>query len=143
MENSMTLPANNMPIEEAKTGLKVKEKKDTVAKLWSKLVKTGVAIEKTKMQATPFMLKVASFAMPELAPVLEPLSKFFKTGTGKKWMEKMTKNYDAMGDALTGNTQPFKDNVKETIGLLNSEEGEKYIKESMDMVNEVKKGMTK
>ncbi len=120
-------------------GVVVKEDKKTAAKIWGKAVDTGVAIEKTKIKATPAMLKIVCLAAPELAPILLPLSKFMKSKSGQKWIEKSQKNYDAMGEALKGNTQPMKDNIEDNINFLNSEEGTEYAKDAIELA----KGMSK
>lgn len=114
--------------------LVVKEDKKKVAKIWKKVVNMGTTVEKAKIKTTPFMLKVASVFVPELAPILLPLSKFMKSKSGKKWMEGTTKGIDAAGDLLTGKTEEAKAKINENIDFLNSEEGTEYLNDVKNTV---------
>ena len=122
--------------------LVVKEKKNTVAKIWNKIVGARVKYQKTSLKMAPLTLKVVSIIEPEAAPVLEPLSKFLKTKEGKKFTEVMSNNYDAMGNLLTGKVDEAKNQFKNNISNISSEEGLKSISGMKDTIDEIK-GMTK
>ena len=127
---------------EETNSLVVKEKKNTVAKIWNKIVGTHVKYQKTSLKMAPLTLKVVSIIEPEAAPVLKPLSKFLKTKEGKKFTEVMSNNYDAMGNLLTGKVDEAKNQFKNNISNINSEEGLKSISGMKDTIDEIK-GMTK
>ena len=127
---------------EETNSLVVKEKKNTVAKIWNKIVGAHVKYQKTSLKMAPLTLKVVSIIEPEAAPVLKPLSKFLKTKGGKKFTEVMSNSYDAMGNLLTGKVDEAKNQFKNNISNISSEEGLKSISGMKDTIDEIK-GMTK
>lgn len=135
MEDAMVLKS---PVEEEKNSIVVKEKKGTVAKLWKGAVKTGVSIEKLKLKAAPFVLKVVSIFAPECAPVCLAIEKFLKSDAGKKYMEVADRNFDALESGLTGDFEGAKNHIEENLDSLSGGEGETLINGIKDTVDEVK-----
>ena len=113
----------------------VKEDRETLKKIWDNIVRSGVAIQQAKIKNAPATLKIASVFAPEAAPILTSLSSFLKTDTGKSLTEISVKNYDIIGDILTGNKTEAKQKFNENLKILSGDEALKMIKETSEYVN--------
>ena len=115
----------------------VKEEKSVLSKIWEKLVNLGVAIQEVNVDLTKTRIKVLSVFCPELKPILLPVEEFYKSDSGKKYLEGRKQGFRLAGNILKGETDEAKKQCQEMVESISSESGEKMIDDINGMVKDI------
>lgn len=137
MEEGISLNQKNNSIN----SVTVKEDKKLLAKIWDKMVDLGVSVQETKINMRPTQIKILSVFCPELKPIVEPVTRFYESDSGKKYLEGQKEGIRIAGNVLKGDTDEAKKQCQEMLDSINSENGDNMVNMANDingMLTEIK-----
>lgn len=115
-----------------------KEDKNTVKSIWQKSVDKVFDFGKKALKFAPIILSVFSLFAPSSAPILNSVSAFLNSDTGKKVTEITGEGLDVASEVLQGNIEEAKEEIQECLNLYTVDEAGQIINDTANFIDEIK-----